>query len=118
MAGWSDVAAVAVGGGIGVVGTYIGTRVQAASLRSERQAAERAARVARIGEVLGPVRTLLIDINPVRLVFQQAEVVRQHWAKWVPLRDRLEIVAVTEPSEELRSDMRQLEVRLRICSPG
>jgi hypothetical protein len=108
------VGVVAVGGGIGVVGTYLGTRLQMVHSRKERQAAEHNARVARVAAVLGPIRTLLIDTSPERIVWQGAKLVEGYWERWLPLRDELEIVAVTEPSAEMREQMRLLEAEFAI----
>jgi hypothetical protein len=67
----------------------------------------------RVGDVLGRIQTLLIDIDPVRVAFTT----REHLAeirneRWLPLRDQLEVVRVKEPSTDMRETMRELEVAI------
>jgi len=109
VATWSDVGVVAVGGGIGVVGTYIGAHLQMVNSRSERRAGEHAARVARFAEVLGPIRAQLLYTDPTPFVFASMEAVEEQRRIWAPLLERLEFIAAAEPSVEMREMIRELE---------
>jgi hypothetical protein len=75
MATWSDLGLVAVGGGIGLVSSYVTQRLQIRSTREDRRADARAARVERFARVLGLIRALLIDLSPGPYVSADLEVV-------------------------------------------
>src|SRR4051794_12457144 len=115
MAGWSDVGVVAVSGAIGVGGTVAATWLQRRYARDDRQTAERAARIERVGRVLGRIQTLLIDLHPIRASNRVLrEVLSDRHDRWLPLRDELAIVTVMEPSAPLRDQMNRLEVVIEL----
>jgi hypothetical protein len=115
MAAWSDVGLAVVAGAIGVGGTLAATRAQMRDSRSQRRAAEQAARVNRVASVLGPIQTLLIDLMPPRALSNFSEVAHvseSRRERWLPLRDQLEVVLVMEPDADIRDSMRRLEVSI------
>jgi len=113
VAAWSDVGLAAVGGAIGIVSSYLTIKLQRRYAQEDRDADDRAARAVRIGEVLGPIQTLLIDITPERVAFEVTGVIRaERQKRWLPLREELEVVRVVEPSADLRQTMRDLEVAI------
>lgn len=117
MAAWSDVGLAVAVGATGVGGTLLATRLQSRYARGERLAQEGRARIERVAGVLGPIQNLLIDLNPPRAMFNLGP--NMEWLssaadKWVPLRDRLSVVAATEPTATARQSLTNLAVAIDV----
>lgn len=119
MATWSDVGVAAVGGASGIMGALVGAvaqaRLTARGRREERADTERRQRLERVAEALGPIQTLLIDLLPPRALnslTSAAMVGADRTGRWLPLREKWEVVLVKEPDADIRESMRELEVEI------
>jgi hypothetical protein len=92
-----------VSGGVGIIATLAATRTQAKQAAEQRAAVERDARIDRFARVLGPIQTLLLEMNPAQFVTASLDLVEEYRRRWLPMLEQLETVAVTEPSFELRA---------------
>jgi hypothetical protein len=112
MATWSDIGLVAVGGGIGLVSSYVTARLQMTHSTRERRAAAADARRERFASAIGRTNTLLVDLHPARVGFGNPERLQEQRERWLGLRDELSILGIGDPSPALTEAAFRLAVTI------
>jgi hypothetical protein len=114
MPAWATVAITLGAGVIGVLGTLAGTWLQ---LRQANEQAEREAtraRRARAAEILGPIRALLADVDPDRVVLNLSDTTTAELAnierRWKPLREKLLAFASNDEDSRVMAEASLLEM--------
>jgi hypothetical protein len=116
VASWSDVGLAAAGGVIGVGGTLGATWLAHTLRRGDERAAERRAWVERGAAILGPLRSLLSDVEPRRIGMNLGPETRElmvsiRTERWeAALRDDLAAFATAHPAAEIRDRAEKLGV--------
>ena len=111
---WATVAITLGASVVAVLGTLAATALQHRYARRDRKTQEQAERRRRAANVLGPVRTLLADLEPTRVGFnvneetpKQLKAVEERWAT---LRDEVSVFAAGEEDPRVMDAAAKLEV--------
>jgi hypothetical protein len=119
MATWADAGLVALGGAIGVGGTFGASWLGRQWSREDQEEAGRKAQVERVAEVVGRVQLFLVDANPMHFLMDVGvPEVHAMAERWQPLREQLAVLAAKEPASELRDAMHQIDVQVANLLPG
>jgi hypothetical protein len=111
---WATVTITLGAAAIAVAGTLLGTWFQLRHARRQREETAQADLLVRAAAVLGPVRTLLTDLDPDRIAFningESPQRLRDLEQRWMPLRDALSTFAASASNPRVTNAGAKLEV--------
>jgi hypothetical protein len=101
---------------MGAALSLAGVVLQAHMQRQDRREMTSAERVARLAAALGPIRTLILDLDPMRFTLNVGEHSRAELglldARWRPLRDQLSTFAVAGPDPVVAELVTKVDVAI------
>lgn len=113
----SDLAAVAVGGGIGVASALLATFTQARLRLGEFHAEVREKRRSEAASLAGPAVTVLRDLDPnanvgvLRGNPRAQEALQEKWKAWLTAQGKLDVLGAMHPDSEVSALCEQVVTR-------